>query len=146
MAGFPYQNYGQKPTMEQFQPFNIPAQQQPQITQSTSNIIWVPGIEGTNAYLVTPGNAIALWDNQNQTIYIKSTDTSGVQQPLRILDYTERTVKPETVQNTGNFATKDDLQNISDKLQELSDNISQMRSKYADQRNNYKKGGNGNGQ
>ena len=49
--------------------------------QQSAPIIWVQGEEGAKAYMVAAGNSV---------FYIKSTDASGMPQPLRIFDYTER--------------------------------------------------------
>lgn len=65
-------------------------QQQP-TAQQTAPIIWVQGEEGAKAYMVAAGNSVLLMDSENSTFYIKSTDASGMPQPLRIFDYTERT-------------------------------------------------------
>ena len=64
-------------------------QQQP--AQQSSPIIWVQGEEGAKAYMVAAGNSILLMDSENSTFYIKSTDASGMPQPLRVFDYSERT-------------------------------------------------------
>ena len=40
--------------------------------------------------MVAPGNSVLLMDSENSAFYIKSTDASGMPQPLRIFDYTER--------------------------------------------------------
>ena len=64
-------------------------QPQPTAPQS-SPIIWVQGEEGAKAYMVAAGNSVLLMDSENSTFYIKSTDASGMPQPLRIFDYTER--------------------------------------------------------
>lgn len=68
-----------------------PAQQQQQVTQQPSPIIWVQGEEGAKAYMVAAGNSVLLMDSENSTFYIKSTDASGMPQPLRVFDYSERT-------------------------------------------------------
>lgn len=66
------------------QGYQQPAQQQP------TPIIWVQGEEGAKAYMVAAGNSVLLMDSENSVFYIKSTDASGMPQPLRIFDYTER--------------------------------------------------------
>lgn len=58
-------------------------QQQP--AQQSSPIIWVQGEEGAKAYMVAAGNSVLLMDSENSTFYIKSTDASGMPQPLRVL-------------------------------------------------------------
>lgn len=77
------------------QPSAIPDQlaqlrQNYQQPQQSAPIIWVQGEEGAKAYMVAAGNSVLLMDSENSVFYIKSTDASGMPQPLRIFDYTER--------------------------------------------------------
>ena len=69
--------------------------------KQSAPIIWVQGEEGAKAYMVAAGNSVLLMDSENSVFYIKSTDASGMPQPLRVFDYTERgkqaPQKPETV-------------------------------------------------
>lgn len=69
--------------------------------QQSAPIIWVQGEEGAKAYMVAAGNSVLLMDSESSVFYIKSTDASGMPQPLRVFDYTERgkqaPQKPETV-------------------------------------------------
>lgn len=73
------------------QPINPQQSLPPQNTnqQFNNNMIWVQGEEGAKAYLVGNGNTVVLWDSENQTIYIKSADISGIPS-MRVLDWTER--------------------------------------------------------
>lgn len=58
--------------------------------QQSAPIIWVQGEEGAKAYMVAAGNSVLLMDSESSVFYIKSTDASGMPQPLRVFDYTER--------------------------------------------------------
>lgn len=69
-----------------------PAQPQPTPPAPQSNPIWVQGEEGAKAYMVAPGSSVMLMDSENTVFYLKSSDQSGMPLPLRIFDYTERTV------------------------------------------------------
>lgn len=111
-------------------------------TQTQNNsIIWVQGVEGAKAYPIAPGSAVSLWDSEAQTIYIKMADASGVPQPLRILDYTERVQTPEVAVEK-NYVTADDVSAIMDsKISALTTQIEQMLKN----QNNRKKGGWDNG-
>lgn len=73
-----------QPQMQPMQTMQYPAQRPPQ-----SNIVWVQGEAGAKSYLIAAGNTVPLWDSENQTIYLKSVDASGVPS-MRVLDYTER--------------------------------------------------------
>ena len=67
-----------------------------QAPQPASNgIIWVQGEEGAKAYMVAAGNSLMLMDSEASTFYLKSTDASGMPQPLRIFDYVERAATPK---------------------------------------------------
>lgn len=80
----------------QFQPpMNQPVQQPaPQNQQPvTNNMIWVQGEAGAKSFIVANGNTVPLWDSENQTVYIKTVDASGIPS-MRVLDYTERTAAP----------------------------------------------------
>lgn len=64
---------------------------QQQTAQQTAPIIWVQGEEAAKSYLCAPGNSVLLMDSEKSSFYIKTVDASGMPQPLRIFDYTERT-------------------------------------------------------
>ena len=64
-------------------------------------------------------------DSESSTFYLKSTDMSGMPQPLRIFDYTERSTQPQTNQivdaqvkeiDTSMFVTREELEERLAKL------------------------------
>ena len=84
-----------------YQPF-IPQQQMPQVPQTpqpqqnNNQMIWVQGETGAKSYLLAPTTTLPLWDSENQVIYLKSTDASGMPS-MKVLDYTIRdSVQPQT--------------------------------------------------
>lgn len=93
--GYPL-NYNQL-----YNPFNAPVQQSmqqatpmssvPNLAQGSANgaILWVQGEAGAKAYPVAAGNSLLLMDSEKQVFYIKSTDASGMPQPLRRFVYHE---------------------------------------------------------
>lgn len=87
------------------QGYQQPAQQQP------APIIWVQGEEGAKAYMVAAGNSVLLMDSESSVFYIKSTDASGMPQPLRIFDYTERgKIAPQKAETAdGRFVTREEF-------------------------------------
>lgn len=87
------------------QGYQQPAQQQP------TPIIWVQGEEGAKAYMVAAGNSVLLMDSESSVFYIKSTDASGMPQPLRIFDYTERgKIAPQKAETAdGRFVTREEF-------------------------------------
>lgn len=64
-----------------------PLQNQPQ--NQNTGIIWVSGEVGARGYPVAPNTTIQLWDSDENVIYIKSADASGMPS-MKILDYTIR--------------------------------------------------------
>ena len=100
---------------QQIQQPVFPVQQvQPQ--GDSTGIIWVQGDAGAKAYMVAPGNTVPLWDSENQTIYLKSVDMSGMPS-TRVLDYTERGADSTRKQaappvDLSQFVTRDQLEDI----------------------------------
>lgn len=87
----------------------IPNQYQPQASQPANNgIVWVQGLEGAKAYPVAAGNSVLLMDSETSVFYIKSTDASGMPQPLRTFDYTER--KEQEAAPTADYVTRDEFE------------------------------------
>lgn len=80
---YPQQQQPYQPMMQQQVP-----QQQPQ-PQTNNSIIWVQGEAGAKSYLVAPNTTVQLWDSENQVIYLKSADASGMPS-MKVLDYTIR--------------------------------------------------------
>lgn len=122
--GFPM-NYPQMYYQPQYQ---TPTIQQPQ--QLTNNgIIWVQGEAGAKSYLVAPNNTVQLWDSEEQVIYLKSADASGMPS-MKVLDYTIRNANPSSavptaVQAEDKYVTKEELkafqETIERRLQTLSE-------------------------
>ena len=68
-------------------------------------------------------------DSENNTFYIKSSDTSGMPQPLRIFDYTERTAagksstqkEESTALDLSAYVTREELEARLSSLKEKSE-------------------------
>lgn len=86
----------------------------PGIVQSGSNngIIWVQGEAGAKAYPVAAGNSLLLMDSEKQVFYIKTTDASGMPQPLRRFVYHEDVAESATIPaiDTSLYVTHDELE------------------------------------
>lgn len=114
------QNQMQQQMMQQ-----MPSQPAP---QDNGGIIWVQGEAGAKAYLVAPGSTVQLWDSENQVIYLKSADMSGMPS-MRILEYTERTAVQPQRQNPpqfdpSKFITREELEDIlSERLKQTSKTV-----------------------
>lgn len=83
--------------------------------QNNNGLIWVQGESGAKSYMVAPNSTVMLMDSESQRFYLKSTDASGMPQPLRIFEYTEKPqnapVAPSGSQTIdySSFVTKDEL-------------------------------------
>lgn len=71
-------------------PYNAPNLSSNAQAQQNNQITWVQGEAAAKAYPVGAGNSVLLMDSEDAIFYIKSTDQSGMPQPLRIFDYSER--------------------------------------------------------
>lgn len=75
----------------QYQPQQF-AQQPPQQAGGQS-MVWVSGEQEAMGYLVAPNSAVALWDSNAPTIYLKQADASG-KPSIKVFDLVERTSVP----------------------------------------------------
>ena len=103
------------------------ANQQPQVS---NGITWVQGMESAKSYLVAPNTTVALFDSENQSIYLKSADASGMPS-MKILDYKIRDNAPSgSVSDPHNeFATKVDVESIRKDILALKGRVDSMMQK-----------------
>lgn len=128
--GFPasYQNPYMIPQQYTFTP-QAPAQQ-----QASGGIIWVSGEAGAKAYLVAPNTTVQLWDSEAQTIYLKSTDASGMPS-IKVLDYSIRETGQNGIQRASaqqidksiTYATKAEIDGILAKIEALRADVDKMK-------------------
>jgi hypothetical protein len=92
---FPQYYPNQVPMMQAQQQMPVGQPTMPQNTQATSGngITWVLGEAAAKSFPIGAGQSVLLMDSEESVFYIKSTDQSGMPQPLRIFDYTERTAQ-----------------------------------------------------
>lgn len=130
-----------------------PAQQN---VQARSSMIWVQGEAGARAFSdIQPGVPVALWDSEDQVIYIKTIDNTG-KPSMTILDYKERSqdttkaeepkveyatkeqvdaiknqfeVINEKLGSFGVYATKDQFNQLSGHLDDLSSQIEEIENR-----------------
>lgn len=111
-------------------------QQSQQPIQNQNSIVWVQGEAGAKSYLLAPNTTIPLWDSEKQTIYLKSTDSSGMP-TIKYIDYTIRetnhsnnVIVENPISQEVDFATKDDIANLAADIADLKrriDNVSNRR-------------------
>ena len=103
----------------QFQPQQFP-QQTPQ-PPSGQSMVWVSGEAEAMGYLIAPNSAVALWDSNAPTIYLKQADASG-KPSIKVFDLVERTSAPRAEQPPQGveFATKADLEALAARVEALT--------------------------
>lgn len=98
---------------QQFQPA-------PPVPQQPNGIIWVQGIAGAKSYIVAPGTSALLMDSDDNILYLKSADVSGIPS-LRMFKYEE--IKEEKNQNTENenkdFVERKEFENFKNSILEI---------------------------
>lgn len=107
----------------QFQPMpqQMPQAQPQQAQASGQSMVWVSGEAEAMAYLVAPNSAVALWDSNSPTIYLKQADASG-KPSIKVYDLVERTSGARTAQAPQGveFATKADLEALAARVDALA--------------------------
>ena len=120
-----YQQRWQQPSTTTVPPYQQSVGQIP-----SGNVIWVYGISGAKSYSnLQPGVPVALWDSEEQTIYIKQIDQSGKPQ-MTILDYTERSNDTQIKSvPTVEYATKEQVEELNNQFSSFNEKLNSM-SKY----------------
>ena len=115
----PTQTVGQPTYTPYFPQFNQQVYQQQNSLPTNNNMIlaWIQGGEnGAKAYPLGPNCRAFLFDSEKDVFYIKTTDQSGMSQPLRLFEYSEVFQKEESGSvDTSAFVTKDELEEIISK-------------------------------
>ena len=107
-----YPTYYQPPMADQLTQYRQQQYTMPQAAPQPqpSPILWVQGEEGAKAYMVAPGASVLLMDSESSSFYIKSTDASGMPQPLRIFDYVERTAAQHAPTPSPEYITREEFE------------------------------------
>lgn len=108
---------------QQFQPPVQGPQMPPQTQPGNQSMVWVSGEQEAMGYLVAPNSAVALWDSNSPTIYLKQADASG-KPSLKVYDLVERNASrtaPAAPQAAPvEYATKQDLEALAARVEALS--------------------------
>lgn len=114
--------------------------------QGATDIIWVQGLAGAKAYPVAAGRSGLLMDSEDSIFYIKTTDQSGMPQPLRIFRYDE--ISEGSTQSgiidTSNLITREEFDEVVGHLQKIIDDLSSKQTKSTNT-TSYSRKGNSNG-
>lgn len=122
----PYGGYGTIGPMMPQQGYT-PSQQLPM----SSNVIPVDGEVGAKAYMVPNGSTgpIALWDTNDNVIYLRTFNAAGMPNPLKKLRYTEEepdqmlpnSQSGSTPQvDTSKFVTKEDFESLRNEIRQMN--------------------------
>ena len=125
--GFPMTYQPMYYPQSQAQQTQQPIQSQPQqmsYAPQPSGIIWVQGEAGAKAYPVPAGSNQLLMDSESECFYIKSTDMSGMPQPLRTFEYKEVVAtQPQYSQaalpDFEEYVRKEEFEELQKKFEEL---------------------------
>ena len=98
------------------------------------SIIWVQGEAGAKSFLVAPNTTVQLWDSENQVIYLKSADASGMPS-MKVLDYTIRetgsqntTPAVATPPAMDNYVTREELTEFENRIKNRLDKLTPKES------------------
>ena len=108
----------QQPYPPTFTPnlYNTPYSVKAAAPSSVLSWQWIQGGEETaRNWYIGPNTTVALWDSEEQVIYLKSADQTG-RPTLKILDYTIREEKP---MDSANYATRAEVDKLTKELEEL---------------------------
>lgn len=103
--------------------------QQANQQQATGGIIWVQGEAGAKSYLVAPNQTVQLWDSENQVIYLKSADGSGMPS-IKTIDYIIRDAQEPSgalKANKGKFISVDQFESLQNELEALKKDIDKIK-------------------
>ena len=98
-----------------------------QQSQNYSNgIVWCQGESGAKSYPVQPGTTVALFDSEENCVYIKTVDVMGRPLPLKILDYKERTT---VIEDQKSYIEKDSFDETITSFNEKLDEVINLLTK-----------------
>ena len=125
-VGYPQmQQYPQQMQNPYMMP-QYPTQAQPTQTSSGSGIIWVQGESAAKAYPVAPATSQLLMDSESECFYIKTTDASGMPQPLRTFTYREVISNPKNSFQSAaqpdarDYVTRQEFNELRELLEDLT--------------------------
>ena len=110
-----YNPYGQPQPYSWYQPTQTMASAQT-AAQPVNGLVSVTGIEGAKAYQLPPNSSMPLFDNDNDILYLKTTDAGGFP---TIKSFRFEAMDQEPEQKT-EYATKADLEALVARIDEIT--------------------------
>lgn len=114
-------------------PYAYP-QSQSYAQSNVKSMEWVDGEVGAKAFQMPQGwppeTPIALWDNSDKKIWLKSWNQMGMANPMQEITYqikeTKQNFLPGISGDTSQFVTKDEIEELKEQIKNLTQ---QMQSK-----------------
>ncbi len=99
-----------------FNPYNnITNPQMNNFQTPQNNLIRVTGLDGAKAYQMPPNSSVALFDNDNDIMYVKTTDGAGFP-TVRIFKF-EPLQKPKSTE-TDSYITRQEFEELKKEVEE----------------------------
>lgn len=112
-----------------YQPQNTTAMPSYQNQQYNSGLLWVKSKEEAENYALPPNSSpVALWDSEEQVIYIRSTDALG-KPVVTVLDYTERGNEETKFSETTtlpSYATSEQFEELNKQLGVIQEQLASL--------------------
>lgn len=83
--------------------------------QTPTTLTRVTGIDGAKAYQMTPNSTVALFDNNEDIMYIKTTDGAGFP-TIRTFSFNEVTHNTQQQVSNNEYVTRDEFNKLKEEL------------------------------
>lgn len=83
--------------------------------QTPTTLTRVTGIDGAKAYQMTPNSTVALFDNNEDIMYIKTTDGAGFP-TIRTFSFNEVTHNTQQQVSNNDYVTRDEFNKLKEEL------------------------------
>lgn len=83
--------------------------------QTPTTLTRVTGIDGAKAYQMTPNSTVALFDNNEDIMYIKTTDGAGFP-TIRTFSFNEVTHTTQQQVSNNEYVTRDEFNKLKEEL------------------------------
>ena len=127
-----YPVYNQS-SVQQYQQMQAPQQMMSQPQQQTygNNFLYVNGLEGAKAYIISPNTSALLMDSDNPTFYIKSANSLG-QSALKQFNFSEvplgtysKNATQEIHAIDKNAVCQDDIKSLKDEMLRMEERLTE---------------------
>ena len=120
-----YQPMQMQPIPQQMNPQQAMIQNPPQ-SGGSGGILWVQGEEGAKAFPVGAGNTVLMMDVESPTVYMKTVESNGRPQPLKVYDLVERTAQNQSVSPSDSKernVSREEFEELRSEVRKLSKGI-----------------------